>query len=196
MRALAFDISIRGTGWAFGSTDMKRPLWGDRAIAKNDWSPKKDIHTIAFRDLARSLIEANKPNLIIYEQPFVTQETLDFAFTEAQCSMISQLWVLKHDLKVPRLAQVMPNVWQRRVTGRDKAPADLGNNKGARREFWKDQAMKVCRDRDWFVTTQNEADACCIMLYALTMTDKVFASREGPLFRRAQMQADRERMVK
>lgn len=193
MKVLTFDIGQKMTGWAAGEPEMKRAQWGHHPIP--NWTADQDGHTFRFRNLARSLIETHKPDIIGYERPFIDPSSVDVHFTECQFALISQLWVLRHELQVPRLFAVQPNVWQRAVTGHDSAPKHLGK-KHHRREFWKDAAMKVCRERNWFVVHQDEADACCILIYALTKLDKQFASRQGPLFRRAEMEADRERMVK
>jgi hypothetical protein len=194
MKLLTFDIGQKMTGWAVGEPDMKRPFWGHYAVP--NWSADQDGHTIRFRNLVRTLIETHKPDKIGYEKPFINPESLDVAFTECQFSLISQLWVLNRDMNVGSdVFAVSPKVWMKATTGYSEPPAHLGKKKGPRREWWKDKVMQLCRDRNWLVVHQDEADALGIMLYGLTMTDRTFASRQGPLFRRAEMQADRERMV-
>lgn len=194
VKALTFDIAKKASGWFVNSREMKRPLWGTFNVL--DWERDPDGHTVRFRNLARSLIETHRPDYLGYEEPWIDTGTLDYEFSEAQLSLISQLWVLKHDLHVPHIFKVKPNVWQKAVTGCKSPPAELGKNKEARRKWWKRKVMDVCKEHNWFVTTQDEADAAGINIYCLMRVDPVFASREGPLFRRREMQADREAMVK
>lgn len=194
MKALTFDIGMKMSGWFVNGTDMTRPFWGHYAIPK--WSSDPDGHTVGFRNLARTLITTHKPDIIGYEEPWIDQATLDYEFSECQLSLIAQLWVLKHDLKVPRIFKVKPGVWMKLVTGYKGPPPEIGNKKHNRREWWKAKVMQQMRDRNWLITNQDEADAGGINLYCLTMLDKKFASTQGPLFRRAEMKADREAMTR
>ena len=191
-RVLTFDISMSRTGWSFMSPDEKRPVWGHHII--KGWKGNQEIEVERFEAAVNALFDRFNPTHVAYEGIFVDFNAFDFEGTEAQMALVTIIWLVARKRGV-KVYKVLASDYRGEVTG--SLGRDFkGKARHLRRAEHKKRAIKVCLDRGWLVTYDDEAEALCIGIYVLVQLDPLFASRQGPLFRRAQMHADREAMVR
>lgn len=202
-RALTFDVS-GNTGWAFGFPDMARPFWGTHALI--DWAGKEEFEKERFYRFVLTQIDHYEPTVIAYEKNFTDLYAFSPIFNEISIGLISALQIAAVQRKI-EIYRVENRHWHKLFTGRERTAVSrkgkdsrqLGKEKAARRDANKQASIDAAVARGWYVTNDDEADALGIMVYTLAQLDKVFNSRhgdQGPLFRRLEMQADREAMTK
>ena len=89
-------------------------------------------------------------------------------------------------------APVAISSWRSRFLGTTKATPGL---KGVYKdEDLKAKAIRACALRGWYVSDHNAAEACGVLDYGLASISRRHAGVGDPIFRRAELAADTERV--
>ncbi len=204
-RALTFDVS-GNTGWAFGYPDMPRPMWGVFTVSDEAWVKRQEHELLRFYAFVCDLIDTHAPNVIAFEKNFTDLEAFSPIFQEISLGLIAMIKLAAAQRAIT-LYSVDNRHWFKVFTGQErtassragKSQRQLDQEKRGRREARKQASIDAAVARNWYVANDDEADALGIMVYVLAQLDRTFNSRHGdrgPLFRRLEMQADREAMTK
>jgi hypothetical protein len=192
--ALALDQSMRHTGYAHIASDgepisfgtFSLPFWGD-SEGKYLWR--------WFRWLEK-MCEGLKVTHLFVEQTFVPpghDEGLTLKL--AQYGLIANACMVAHTLTERGqhidMQMVSTSQWRPPFLGAEKPPHGFVGQQ--RRSWLKDRAKAACEARGWAVMDDNQADACGILCFGVSTVDVNFMVRQGPLFRRSEMEVDREK---
>lgn len=189
---IALDLSLKSTGWAVGSPDS-RPTFG---VFKTDaWADNEGRELHRFRNHLIALHERHAATHIVAEQIFIKPGSIQFLGT--QCQFMLMAIALEFAASVGlRVFQVSSQQWRSRFLGTAKLPPTFKSGTDIARREWKRRALAECAKRGWWCSVDDEADALGLLDYALCALDRKYAGKSAPVFRRSEMQADRERLVK
>lgn len=184
-RVLALDQSARNTGWAFMEKDGA-PTWGSFLLGP--WEDHEGERMLEFDDWFDRAIHSLKVTHVFIEMPATQldhRESLSANIATFGIPALIAMVCKNYDIE---LAVVTPSSWRTAFIGTGSAPKGLVQKQ--RRPWLKEQAKKACAARGWLVANDNEAEALGILNYGIMSIDPVYASRQGPLFRRAEMAFD------
>lgn len=191
--ALAIDQSMKNTAWAhlgtgapisFGSFPL--PYWGDdEGQHLYHW----------FEWLGHKCVDLKVTHLFL-EQTFVppghneglTEKLAQYGLIACACMVAFKLTERGQEID---MQMVTTTQWRPPFIGAEKPPEGLVQHQ--RRLWLKEKSIKACLERGWMVQNDNEADACGILTFGVSTIDMKFMVQQGPLFRRSEMEADRER---
>lgn len=186
--ALAVDPSMTETGWAHWLKGERAPSggmfplpsWGDEeGKFANKW--RKWLTDLCWdRQVTVIFIEDNSFALDHHET--TTQKLATIGLMLNALQVADQLHI---DAQL-----VTPQQWRGRFWGTERPPKNF--TKSARRTWLKEKSIASCNARGWMIDNNNIADAHGILDFGLCCIDPVYDSRSGPLFRRAQLQAENE----
>lgn len=180
-------------GWAILNAGMRKPLWGVLKLATGD---DETSALMALHDHIAQAVAEHGVTDVFFEQPIIPQHQPTMGSMRAFMYVAAiQLAAKKH---TGRSAQQVPiSTWRKRFTGHGRAPKhDFENRRKldthpARRKWWKQQAIKACLERGWMVDNDNAAEAIAIAEFGLCCLVPSCRVRTDPLFRRAEMAAER-----
>ena len=169
---LAFDLSMTRTGWALGSSDGTPPKWG--VFETSDWPKNQGRELFAFRQLLDSFTRQHLIDLICVEHVFVDANPMKFQFngTEGQMMLKGVLEEFAYSKDI-RCASVAVADWRQYFLGLNRRPKEAKGDE----KYWKDLALRVAAQRNWYCTWHDEAEALGIMDYALFETDKNYRQK-------------------
>lgn len=179
MTYLALDQSPRKIGWALGDIGVK-PRFGVHSLPQvgDDHSP----FLVEARNWLEQRIIQDNVHLVCFESPFLGPDTNPIIIRKIY-ALVGVIELTCHDRQVP-CKEVMIHTWRKHFLGYSQTPREV---KGAakRRRFIKDAAMRACVERDWFVQSDDAADACGILDYVMSCDDPNYAIETSPLFKGA-----------
>jgi hypothetical protein len=192
--ALALDQSMTATGWAHMGQGDKAPTWGVKSLPH--WGDNEGKHLWDWFEWLGAKCTDLAVTHLYFEAPIDIQDHRE-PLTEkiAQYGLPAMACVVQHLLTKRGQPIVLETIgvrtWRADVLGSPEPPKGLVKHQ--RRAWLKDKAVQACIERGWAVTSDNAADALCILMCACAMLDPKFASSQGPLFRRAEARVDNER---
>jgi hypothetical protein len=187
---LAFDLSMRRTGFAYGTPDIvdgkAKPGWGVFEPSVGD-----DVEHVTMRrfcELLGTLHDKHKFSHIVWEQIFIDHRPnhLQFNGTRAQFNYEGILLGFCGSNNIAA-SQVPISAWRSHAYGICKAPPDHRVNGKAEDGYWKKMATAWAASYGWYVEHHDSAEALAMMNWALAMLDERYASLSGPLFRRQEL---------
>lgn len=184
--ALALDQSTK-MGWAIGSTDGSRPVFGVETFSTrgSDEGPL----WLAYEKWLDNVIFEQRIGAIFFEQTFLPPNSgFDSRYKQFGFTIITQLVAARAAIPAK---QILISDWRGRFIGTSRAPAGLKGDHA--RRWFKDQALKGAAERGWYTDSHDAAEALGILDYGLCTLDPAYESRTGPLFRRAEATADERR---
>lgn len=189
VRALALDQAPVNTGWAVGSPDSTKPVWGNWRL--QSWSDETEgLRINQFEDRVISLIEKYRVTHIFYEALYPIISPRDFAVRENQAKVVGAIESVAARRKL-KVGKIVIADWRMRFIGRTKPLPGLKGDAG--REDLKRAAMTACVKRGWWVDQPDAAEALGILNYGLGVLDQNYEHRDNPLMRRAQTAEDERR---
>lgn len=178
MRVLALDLGGR-TGWAFGYPRMDKPDSGSWVLGiwpkEGGEEVKRELLLRWYKVLLRK-IDKFQPTLLVHEKTVFTEHYFLSHVTEFMQGMIAIIGRIGRDRDIE--IRVVDNAdWHLAITGFEGDERYKAMSKDERRDVRKAAAKAVCLKRHWKVRHDDEADALCILLYAL---DKFAPPRPAP----------------
>lgn len=169
-RILGLDLSFSRTGWAIGSTDCARPVWGRIAFAGDD-----GLRIRKYRAFVVELHCRYHFDEIAFEE--IKHIVNPFERSAASEGTRFQLYGATHciagELDLP--AHGIPlSAWRKRFLGFAKKPNWISGSNG---DFLKQQAIAVCERRGWTVKDHNEAEALGVMDFWLCEKSPDYAAQ-------------------
>ena len=162
---LGLDQSPRRIGYALGTPDAV-PITGVWSLP-----PAKDGELAPFLCAARKQLELllrEKPvELVCFESPL---QMIGSETNRKKFALAGVIELACYDLKIKCL-EVSVNTWRKPFMG-----VTTGGTK-----FLKDEAMRECVRRGWFVESDDEADACGILSYAMSVAVPGYGIKHLPL---------------
>jgi len=153
---LALDIATT-TGWAFGSLGQK-PFHG---VIRTQGGIGEKL--ASFSNILEELIRSYDPDLIVIEQPL---HSIPRAGSSKSLRLLLGLCAMAecvgHWHNIP-VREVPMATWRKHFIGAGRAP------KGEPRDWCKRQAMHRCEVLGWGEMSDDEAEACGILDYALSL---------------------------
>ncbi len=191
---LAIDQSATSTGWAHLAKGQRAPTWGKFTLPS--WQDREgECLWKWFTWLGEKVVETKATHLIL-ENTFQPDHREDLPLLIAKygeigmASAVAYLCTTQKGQPVD-FTVVTPSQWRALFLGSDQPPKGLVKHQ--RRTWLKERAVAECHRRGWIVDSHDVADALGILAYACGAIDPAFATQQGPLFRRAEMQCEEER---
>lgn len=144
---------------------------------------------VEWRDWLEATFAEHDVKMIVHEQLIVVPgKQFDFNHVIPNAQKHGIMWEVasRHHIRVPK--PLSPAKWRARFIGQARAPASITRSE-ARTSWLKDQAIKACVDRCWYVTEHDEADALGMLDFAMAAVDQDYRHRTDPLARRADLKA-------
>lgn len=190
--ALAIDQSMTSTGWAHTRRGQKAPTWGVRSSPH--WGDEEGRHLWEwFEWLGKKATELEVTHLWV-ENTFTPSHHESLTEKIAQYGLIGQAAIVAFLLtqrgQAVEFGAISTGEWRPKFIGSGKAPAGLVKHQ--RRKWLKDKAVEACHVRGWLVEGSDAADALGILSFGCSQIDPEFAVRQGPLFRRAELNFENE----
>ena len=191
---LAIDQSATSTGWAHLAKGQRAPTWGKFTLPS--WQDREgECLWKWFTWLGEKATELKITNLIL-EDTFIPTHNETLTQRIAQYGQIGMADAVAHLCNTSKgmaveFTVVKPGVWRAAFLGSAQPPKGLVQHQ--RRTWLKERAVAECHRRGWSVDSHDVADALGILAYACGAIDPAFATQQGPLFRRAEMQCEEER---
>jgi ABC-type cobalt transport system substrate-binding protein len=169
---LALDLASI-SGWAVGEPG-REPEHGSIRFASVGASHEA-VFAGAFR-WAINVITEHQPTLIVWEAPLPTS----FSRGRTTSDVTSLLFGLPAIIGCVAYQLGIYDI--RKADTRDVRNHFIGRN--PKRAEAKKLVMSQCRQMGWFVTDDNEADACAVWSYMCSLLNPKLAVRPTPLFGR------------
>jgi hypothetical protein len=167
---LALDQSPLRVGFAHAGPDSDMPKWGVYHLSRRSMEG-------SLRDWLQTMITVLPIGRVIYEAPFIGRSSSDLMKI---LSLPAIIRLVCEDGDVP-CEMVSTTQWRKHFMGISRAPDGL--KKHMRRKWLKDECMRSCVERDWFVTKDDEADALGILDWALCRDFPKRGNETAALFR-------------
>jgi hypothetical protein len=160
------------TGWARWHPEMAKPVSGAHKLA----SSSTGALLASYRDfLVGKLLEG--VTHIAYERPYVNPKA-----APVNAEILYGLFAMAQEAAYRRklgLNLVTSFAWRFHFIGVKQAPKAIKPNK--RRDWLKDRATDVCREKGWAFASADEAEALGILDYERSRLLPVYGAT-GPLF--------------
>lgn len=191
MKALGLDPSMRRIGWAVGSTDGSRPVWG--VLRSPSWGKDEGDHLNRVSNWLDEQLANYRFEACFYEAVFISTIGGGKGGTDAiRAKIMLEGEILKfaarHKLKV---FDVPLQSWRSRFLGATQAPPHYRQKPEMARNWLKQRAIKACAERGWLTDSDDEAEALGILDYGLACLDTAYQGRTDTIFRRREFEADR-----
>lgn len=184
---LALDIAKHRTGWAIGSPGMNRPYWGTFQL-EGQWERREGECLERWEDFLISLMDEHAVTYLAMERLIIDMRDFTYDGTVPMAQMHGAAMLLARRRKI-RSGGVAIASWRAHFLGTKEAPKGLA--KGSQRTNWfKDEAIRKCIQRNWYASLHDEAEALGIMDFALACLDADYEHSVGPYTRRAELKAD------
>lgn len=163
MKLAAFDIATR-TGWCCGGGESI-PRHGSRHFPQfKDLGPGAGF--FAFEQWVADLIANLKPDVVVFEAPILAGKT-QIATTRRLQGMAAIVEKVAYEADCRCFEATLSSV-KKYFAGHGRAE--------------KPAMMKAATDRGFDIGNDDEADACAVWLYALSLIDEAAANRFAPGF--------------
>lgn len=182
---LALDLAKRRTGWAVGSPDMKRPMWGVYETQEWDRQQGKRLHE--WRQFLQRKITEHGVTYIAFEHLIIPPKEFNHESHVPMAQMHGIALEVAEELKL-RTGSVTVQAWRKAFLGSAVAPKHLASKD--RTPWLKDAAMKQAASRGWLPQYHDEAEALGIMDFALSCLSASYDHKTGPAVRRAELKAE------
>ena len=175
---MGIDQSKNGFGWAVRSTDWRSPRWGHARFEKqgNDEAPMFDE---AYQ-LVKNLIRQYGVEQIYIEGFFVPifkkggrAPTINIHSEFPKLGIVTCIMLAQIHSGLPAIEAVDIQKWRGWFLPIKRAPAGYD---------WKEAAIRECRNRGWEVKMHDEAEACGIADYGLSLHSVEHRRQSLPLF--------------
>jgi hypothetical protein len=190
---LALDQSMTATGWAHYLKGDKAPSGG--LFPLPSWGDDQGPHIDAFARWLKDMLWDRQVTHLAFEEPVGELDHRE-TFTDklAQWGLPTVIELVAFQGGIPADNRLLVNIatWRTRFWGRPRAPKEL--TKSARKRWLKERSIEACDERGWMIEPRNHniADAMGVLNEALCCIDPLWASRDGPLFRRNQLKVENE----
>jgi hypothetical protein len=175
MGILALDLAGQ-TGWAVWRAGDVNPVSGAAKMPR-DPDPDSVGKTIAaFRDWLNAKVLSERIDHFAIERVFINDRTASSAPKLLGLTAVAEEIAYRRGLTVNKITTAE---WRGRFLGKVAPPKGLAKTK--RSAWWKMKAREACAARGWNVATDDEADACGILVYERSRLYPEF-SAEGGLF--------------
>lgn len=182
IRALGLDPSLTATGYAIGSTDGAKPVWG--VFRSASWGDQEGRGLCRFYDFLEETHRSYQLDAIFYEMTFIAHQSgLESQRSKFLLEAAINMFGFRQKIDVKH---VPLQSWRSRFLGTSKAPPHYRGNQSLSRQWFKEQAIAKCAERGWLVDDHNAAEALAICDYGLCSLSDHYVHRTAPLFRRAQ----------
>ena len=181
--AMSLDQSPCCTGWAIGKPCEVKPKSG--VFEMEPWRDDEDVRLCDFYDWLKAKIKEHGVTHLFFESA-VDMKFKSFAVTSKQLWQIGAVLMVARRCNIP-IEQVTPNSWRLRFLGITK-PVGITGDK-VRPEL-KRMAVKACAIRNWYVQSDDEAEALGILDFGLSTLSQRHASSRDVLFGRASWARD------
>lgn len=170
---LAIDLAMRRTGWAVGGADWKRPSWG--VYETTDWCKAncdRELHL--WRGWLEAMHAQHGFDTVSVEEVFVNADGKSFNFSGTQFQMMASgvLFQWCHERGVGTFEASIDD-WRKRFLGLNRKPKDFKKDDS----YWKNLALKVAAQRNWFCQHHDEAEALGILDYTLACLSPAYRQR-------------------
>lgn len=194
--ALFLDQSMTATGWAHKLHGDKAPTGG--VFALPSWGEDQGPCLHKFSHWLSDMIWDRQVTHIAFEEPVdMLDHREEISQNMAKWGLPTLIELVAYDRGIPADNRLTVNIstWRTRFWGRHMAPKSL--TKSARRSWLKQQSIDQCHARGWNCSwngkpDHNVADAMGGLNEMLCCIDPVWASRDGPLFRRNELRVENE----
>lgn len=166
---LALDQATRKMGYAIGSADMERPIFG--VFKPPLVGARHGVMLGAVRNWLDTQIKVFHIHTVCFEAPFCGANQKSFALVNKLIGVI-ELVCDDHEIKC---VEVTAGEWRKRFIGCTRAPKDIPRKD--RRTWLKDAATRACFARTWDVQSDDEADACGILDFVLAQESPSYRER-------------------
>jgi len=171
---LGLDIATV-TGFAYGRVNANRPTWGCKRMGSAS-APSSEVFGVAMK-WAREFFEQVRPDVLMMEAllpPSAMPARTTRAVRDRLCGLNAIMMAVAHETGVGEIGCVEVN----------KIRDHFIYGHSLKRHLVKAAVIRKCKELDWHVSNDNEADACACWSYAVSMIDPKLALRGSPLFGR------------
>ena len=169
---LALDQSPARVGFAYGAVTMSKPASGVYRLDKS-------LMEASLRDWLQAMIILRGIQRVVYEEPFVGPKMRQ----DILMRMLALPAIIKlvcHDCGLSNPLAAPQGTWRKHFLGVGRAP----NKTEKARQWLKDEAMRACAERCWYVDSDDEAEACGILDWALSKESCTICANNAGLLRR------------
>lgn len=171
---LGLDVATV-TGFAYGRVDANRPTWGCKRLGSAS-SPSAEVFGVAL-NWARDFFPQIKPDVVMIEAllpPSAMREKTTRAVRDRLCGLNAIMMAVAHDIGVGEIGCApVSDIRDHFIYGHTLT-----------RKLVKAAVVAKCKELDWHVSNDNEADACAAWSYATALINPKLALRGSPLFNR------------
>jgi hypothetical protein len=180
IKLLGLDPSMASTGWAVGSTDGARPVWG--SFPRLSGEPRDQLQ--GFMDNLFELHGRYSFEVCYFE----FDQVIDLAGLRKTNVSEGNRFMLRAAIDIVGLQRGFETVpvrcddWRKTFIGVSRKPKWV---EGRARDVLKELAVDECTRIGWDVSKDDEADALGVMVHGLTKCSREYASMmASPLLRR------------
>ena len=189
---LGVDQSPTSTGWAHLAKDGTRPIWGMKKL--DSWTDNEGERLWEWMNWLGDLCRKKQVTHLFLENTFAPEdhhETLTNKIGQYGLIGMGDMvrFLLGTEGQHIAFRLVASGQWRPVFIGTERAPKFVAAR--LRRQWLKDRAVAACLERGWVVENDNMADALGIMNFGCMTIDPVYATRQGPLFRRQELVVER-----
>jgi hypothetical protein len=175
---LGLDQSPAKIGWAIGSPDMSAPQTGVFVPVQYGDHYGRTLAGVSV--WLQKLISEHGVTDVCMEATYIGAVTNPVIMRRI-CALAEHIDYVCFMFDI-RCREVTTQTWRKRFIGRTTAPKGEHTCTAARRRKWlKDQAQRTCAVRRWDVKTDDEADACGILDYVLSVDFPKYAKKWKPV---------------
>jgi hypothetical protein len=169
-RALALDQAPRATGWAFGEIMEKKPTYG--LFKLDSWNEAEGARMHLFYEWLNGLIRLKGITHLFYEAPVnYGHMPKNFDVTVSQGMQIGCIELVAYRCNLETY-KIDVTAMRKRFFGTSKGP----------RDWLKEQAVRACHMRGWYVDDDNVAEALGLLDFGLSSLSKQHAGASDVLF--------------
>lgn len=162
------------------------PTWG--LFSMKAWEDAEGERLLEFEVWFDDLLQRLKPTHCFIEKPFELGRYNSNLTEQLARYGIPAIIAMACTFQKIELATVTNPQWRAKFLGASEPPKGLVEHQ--RRAWLKEQSKLACLERGWLIDNDNVADALGILNFGVMTLDPIYATRQGPLFRRREMAFD------
>lgn len=169
---LALDQSPARVGFAYGAVTMSKPASGVFRLDKSRME-------VSFRDWLQAMVTLRGIRRVAFEEPFVGSK-MNQGMLMKILALPAIIRLVCNDCGLDEPLAAPQPTWRKHFIGVGIAPRKMSNS----RKWLKDEAMRACVERDWYVESDDEAEACGILDWALSKESAEYGASSADIFAR------------
>lgn len=176
---LGLDQSMRATGWAHLCEGDPQPTYG--VNESPSWGDNEGCHLWRWGKWLDHMVNDRGVSHVFFENTFISVPGYVESLSQclARYCLIGKILEVAYEHGIAaRMASIAD--WRRHFTGHKRPPKDI--KAGARRAWWKKQAIAACQRNRWRVDDHNAAEALGILYFGISTIDPKFAAQRDPIF--------------